>query len=61
MSRFRKFKDLNILEKIRYGIGKTFFWMLMPLWIILMITWWKQNSGFIMRHINIFFTGVDEG
>ena len=58
--RFSKFKDLTAAEKLRYLVGKLFFWVLMPLWVLLMLTWWKQNTAFIMRHINFIFCGVDE-
>lgn len=55
-----KFKDLTFLKKVRYVIGKTLMYALLPLWIILAVVWWKENSLFVMRHINMMFCGVDE-
>jgi hypothetical protein len=48
------------MTKIRYIIGKIILRLLMPLWIVLSLVWWRDNSAFIMRHVNMLLTGVDE-
>jgi len=56
----RKFKELNILEKIRYVAGKCVLYITLPIWLLLSLVWWKENSAFILRHINMILCGVDE-
>lgn len=48
------------MQKIRYIAGKVAFYILMPLWILLSLVWWKDDSLFILRHVYFMFTGRDE-
>jgi len=54
------FKELNIIQKIRYVVGKIVLYVMFPIWFMLSVIWWKENSLFIIRHINMFLCGVDE-
>jgi len=56
----RKFKELSILEKIRYVAGKIILYITLPIWLLLSLVLWKENSAFILRHINMILCGVDE-
>ena len=38
-----------------FVIGFVLFWLLIPVWVLCALFWWKQDSAFILPHIQAIF------
>jgi len=45
---------------MRYYIGKAVFWFFFPIFALLGALWWRENTLFMLRHINMALTGKDD-
>lgn len=45
----------NLPEWVMYWIGYTIYTLLTPIWVLCAVLWWKDDSMFILVHIEALF------
>ena len=45
----------TVLRKILFGIGFLLFWLCAPILFLCGVFWWKQNSLFVIIHLQALF------